>query len=246
MTHDLHHLAGAYALDALDADERILFESWLQTTDEATGQEVCELVATAAVLAEDAAEQPPAGLRDSVLAMCNETRQLPPVVTSLEDARARRRESRRPSWIAGVAAGAAAVLLTAGASLTLFERIDTLEANVAVANGSLDVVSAPDAQFISADQADGSSARVVYSESRGEGVFLASGLAELGDDQVYALWLIRGEAAQLTSIFSSADGQTAQAISGSLNGVTAVGVTIEPKGAVITQPSTAPVVVVGL
>ena len=50
MTSELHHLAGAYALDALEESERAAFEQHLASCDWCT-VEVADFRATAAVLA---------------------------------------------------------------------------------------------------------------------------------------------------------------------------------------------------
>ena len=77
MTADIHTLAGAYALHALDDDERVLFEAHLAECP-ACDQEVRELEATAARLGGLLRELPPPDLKDRVLAQIDATRQLPP------------------------------------------------------------------------------------------------------------------------------------------------------------------------
>ena len=66
MSGDLHLLAGAYVLDALDADERLRFEAHLGGCAACT-TEAAELRAIAGRLAPLTAEPPPPGLRQSVL-----------------------------------------------------------------------------------------------------------------------------------------------------------------------------------
>ena len=82
MNADIHVLTGAYACDALDLSELGAFEEHLASCD-ACAQEVAELRATAAALALAEAVEPPAGLRERVMAEVAITRQLAPVVSPL-------------------------------------------------------------------------------------------------------------------------------------------------------------------
>jgi anti-sigma-K factor RskA len=74
---DIHALSGAYAVDALDDDERVQFEQHLTRCPEcrAEVQSFCE---TAALLADTQSETPPPSLRASVLTGIGAVRPLPP------------------------------------------------------------------------------------------------------------------------------------------------------------------------
>ncbi len=78
MSPDLHHLSGAYAVDALDADERASFEQHLAECADCRA-EVAELSATAHALSSITEATPPASLRDSVLSGISRVRPLPPL-----------------------------------------------------------------------------------------------------------------------------------------------------------------------
>ena len=78
MGREMNTLAAAYVLDALPADERSAFESYLEGAPD-TAHEVVELFATSAVLGGTSALAPPPGLRSRVLAEVTQTRQLPPL-----------------------------------------------------------------------------------------------------------------------------------------------------------------------
>ncbi|MFI0407718.1 anti-sigma factor domain-containing protein [Actinomadura sp. 3N508] len=83
MREDVHALAGAYALDAIDdAEERRLFESHLAGC-ETCAAELAEFRATATRLGLAVAEAPPPRLRGQVLADIRRVRQLPPVTPAL-------------------------------------------------------------------------------------------------------------------------------------------------------------------
>ena len=77
MSPDLHHLSGAYAVDALDDAERASFEQHLAGCADCRA-EVAELSATAGSLASLTETTPPPSLRDSVLSGIAQVRPLPP------------------------------------------------------------------------------------------------------------------------------------------------------------------------
>ena len=77
MSDDLHSLSGAYALDALDDDERADFEEHLARCATCR-DEVDSFGAVTPLLAETVAVTPPPSLRDDILARAAQTRQDPP------------------------------------------------------------------------------------------------------------------------------------------------------------------------
>ena len=103
---DLHEQVGAYALDALDGDDRRAFEEHLAGCERCRG-DLAGLTETAGALglAADAAE-PPNGLRDRILAAARE--EGPSNVVAITSHR------RRRFAIAGVAAAVAAAALAIG------------------------------------------------------------------------------------------------------------------------------------
>ena len=81
---DIHALSGAYAIDALDDIERAQFERHLAKCAECRA-EVESLREASAMLAETTAVEPPADLRDRLLAEIRTVRPLPPVVPAPEE-----------------------------------------------------------------------------------------------------------------------------------------------------------------
>lgn len=77
-TPDVHLAVGAHALHALPDDERAEFREHLDECD-SCARELAEFRATLAMVAELAAERPPASLRERVLAIPATTRQFPPL-----------------------------------------------------------------------------------------------------------------------------------------------------------------------
>lgn len=113
---DIHALSGAYALDALDDDERAGFEEHLAVCPECRA-EVASFRETSALLSETEAVSPPASLRDGVLAGISQIRPLPPEIDSRLDEVAvhrRARRARRGGLPTLLVAAAAVVLLAVG------------------------------------------------------------------------------------------------------------------------------------
>src|SRR5688500_11127005 len=78
MNPDTHALAGAYAVNAVTAEERDSFEIHLDQCPDCRA-EVAELRAAAATLTSDVELSPPPALRASVLSAISQTRQLSPL-----------------------------------------------------------------------------------------------------------------------------------------------------------------------
>ena len=78
MNADLHHLSGAYAVDALDDTERAAFEEHLRGCADCRA-EVAELTAAGHSLAALTEATPPPSLRASVLSGISQVRPLPPL-----------------------------------------------------------------------------------------------------------------------------------------------------------------------
>ncbi|MET7867676.1 anti-sigma factor [Micromonospora taraxaci] len=190
MSADIHTLAGAYALDAVDDLERVAFERHLAEC-EPCRVEVTELRETAARLADETAvEATSRGLRERTLAQVARTPQLRVAATG---AGHRRQASR---WRQLTVAGAAAVLVAAGASAVTWtvsnERVSDERASSDQARQIAAVLDAPDARVFERSLQPGGAATVVVSRDRDRGVVLLRDLPEPGPGRIYELWLIRG------------------------------------------------------
>jgi anti-sigma-K factor RskA len=232
---DLHLLTGAYASGALSDAEHDAFVAHLSSCAECR-DEVSELVATATLLGIAASETPPAGFRERVMAEVGQTRQLPPVVTTIAAARRKSRLTSR--WTMAAAASVAALALGFGAwGLSLSQENSDLrhQGDLVAA-----VQTAPDAKTVTTS-ADGATAAVTMSSSHGEMVFLASGLHPLGENQTYQVWLLGpGSTVRSVGTFDS-DGKdhTTRLFRGP-GDATALAVTKEPAGG-SARPTTQPV-----
>ena len=251
---DLHALAGAYALDALDDAERDRFERHLRRC-QACQREVRGFAATAAALGRAAAAEPPAGLKERVLAAATVTRQLPPVTAT---PRWRRAAAGRRGAAAGttrtfgmipkIATGVAAVSLAAAVVLAVITigTNNSLNAERARGRAIAAVLAAPDAQIVSGPTSAGGTATVVASHRMGQIVFTSSGLPVLASSQVYELWFLgRGTARPAGLVPEAVGGSTAPVLASGLVIGDSVGVTVEPAGGTAT-PTTTPIVVLAV
>jgi anti-sigma-K factor RskA len=235
---DIHHLTGAYVADALPPQEELLFERHLEECS-LCAAEVRELRETTARLALAAAQQPPPGLRQQVLAEIGSVRQQPPPVLSLPGQR-----RARATWLVRVAAVIVALAIIAALGTVIFRQQDRIDRLQASNTEITEVISAPDAQMAVA-KTGGASGLVVYSRERNAAVFSSSGLADLPSDRVYQLWAIGPSGATSAGLLDYSNGRTEAAVAQSLAGAESLGVTAEPAGG-SAAPTSDPVLVVPL
>ncbi|WP_344976857.1 anti-sigma factor [Salinactinospora qingdaonensis] len=234
LRQDLHTLAGAYALNALRDEELRRFEQHLLHCD-ACVQEVRGMTETTALLGSAAARTPPPEMRAAVLDEVARTRQLAPappqpfVVT------------RSRWWQRGlvvVLAACLAALIALGAVVVDQRReiseLRSEEQQIAA------VMSAPDAEYVSAEPSEGVSVTAVASESMGSLVFTGQGLSQL-DDQDYQVWLAApdGSVRSAGLLTVGADGAVEPLLAEQLADAQTLAVTIEPAGG-SPQPTSDP------
>jgi anti-sigma-K factor RskA len=179
MTPDIHTLAGAYALDAIEPDERAAFEAHLVRCDSCR-QEVDTFRQATAALGESLATPPPPQLRARVLALAERTPQLPPAVREAAPGRRPRRTTR---WLA--AAAAVVALATGGVAVQQALQDDEPPAEPTAA----EVFDSSDARTTTIDVVGGE-ARIGVSDELGLMAVDAEGLPPLRRDRVYQLWVI--------------------------------------------------------
>jgi len=229
MNHDIHALSGAYAVDALDEAERAEFERHLIECPTCR-EEVDDLRETVVALAGATAVEPPAALRDRLLADIRTVRPLPPVVEpGIRPVRATRR------WLALVAA--AAVIGLGAVTWHPWTSSETPQLT-AVAQ----VEKAPDAQHFST-RMDGATLTVYRSVSLDRAVLVAHDVGAAPDGKVYQLWLQNPAGAMVPAGFLPAGPSASVALSGEAASATAAGVTVEPAGG-SPRPTSDPVALV--
>lgn len=263
---DAASLSGAYALNALDADEVARFEAHLAQSEE-TRNESTELADTAVLLglATDPIAPSPA-LKRNLMAQLATTPQLPREVTRPPEYRTadasrgrraasgRRGAASRPGgaqsraqarWfarpmvaIAGIAA--AAVLIVGGGVLT--NTLGQSMTQQAAADQLAAINSAPDSQRLAADISGGGTATLVWSDSLKSSAMIVDGLATLPNDKTYQLWYIDDSGARSAGTFGvQGAGSTWRVLTGDLRKGDTIGLTVEPSGG-STAPTTAPIV----
>jgi len=247
MSPDLHHLSGAYAVDALDDDERTSFEQHLAVCA-ACRAEVAELSAAAGSLASLTEATPPPSLRASVLSDIAQVRPLPPLT---EDAGVPNagapdaggtvlpiRHRRRTAWFA--AAAAAAVIAIGGLAWSPWSDDAGSQSPMA------QVTAADDAMTVSTTK-DGATAEVAYSKQLGKAAISVTGMEPAPDGMTYQLWYVgpAGTATPAGLLGVDAEGSGQALLTGQATPTDKVAMTMEPAGG-SAQPTTDPVVVLAL
>ena len=242
MTEDLHSLAAAYVLDALDDDERRRFEAHLAECAECA-VDVVDLRDAAEMLA--AAEPviaPPAGLKSDVLARIAATPQVPveqapdgvskgsvdTTPTPPPKVAAPDRRTGPPAWITLAAAAVVVVVLGVGAVIAFGGDDDPPPDPTELAVDQ--VREAPDAVTVEM-QGDGpGTVTVTYSEAEQRAVLVAEGLDEPGPDLTYQLWTISGDEPTPSVVFTPEGGELSEQVTMASSPPDAWAITVEPTG----------------
>jgi anti-sigma-K factor RskA len=216
---ELHLLSGAYALNALEGEEKERFEAYLLTSEEARA-EVASLTDTA-VLIGQASESvaPPADLKARLMAQIAVTPQLAPlpvrpnltavpaqpesIPSSTTDASAeaiRTASLGVPSAASRKAASRwytrpASILVAAAAAVALFVGGNVLglsSANEAQQQASAlsAIVASADAQQVKADVSGGGKATFIWSADLERSAVVIDKLPALASGKTYELWYI--------------------------------------------------------
>jgi len=223
---DIHTLAGAYALHAIDDLERARFERHLAECPSCAA-EVAELNDAMAAFSDATIETPPARMRAAVLARSTATPQTQRSVS--------RRTSRLPAvrW-RRLAAAAAAVVVLCGAGAAGYEIANhsALGGNTRVSAENKQiaaVLAAPDARLHGATATGGGQVTVVSSHSLNEAVTVLRKLPSPGADHAYQLWVIRDGAPRSAGVLATGSTGATELVSG-IRGAQLIGVTREPAG----------------
>lgn len=228
MSTDLHTLSGAYAVDALSAEEAQAFATHLEEC-QACRDEVRELQEAAALMGASEALAAPPALKARVLAAADQLPQLPPKVTPLGAAPSRR-------WTARVLSAAAAVVLVVAAGFAVSQgRQDQSSITASTAT----VFAAQDAHTKTVDT-DHGSLTVATSPSLGRMAVQTDGLQKLPTSRAYQMWTIHAGTATSAGLLE--DLEAGKVMSMPSAGTT-VAITVEPAGG-STEPTSKPIVTV--
>lgn len=233
----IHALSGAYAVDAVDDLERAAFERHLVDCPECRA-EVASLREAGALLAEAVAVEPPAALRDRVLAEVATVRPLPPVTAPAQPAPRRRR-------LPGVLAAAAAAIVVGAVVWQLpwpgeLGHSPTRPGTSQTPSATQRVLDAADAESTTLSFPGGATATVTHSDSLGEAVIETSDMPAPPAGKVYQLWLDQpGEGMVSAGVMPVAEDQTLLLV-GDAASATGAGITVEPEGG-SHEPTSAPI-----
>lgn len=247
---NLHLLTGAYALNALDADEHAAFETHLGGCGTCE-EEVAGFSAALARLGAAQAVPPPPRMRARILARLEYEQQLAPVPRRtgvVATAAAPRTVRRRARWQRFALAASLAAATTLGVfAVRQHEQVEQAQATAEQLRSQQaafgELLTAPDARVTTATAAGSGTGTVVWSASRNQAGFLAAGLPDPGPGRVYELWL--DHAGTLDPAGLLPDGDGALLLTAPLDGARAVGVTLEPAGG-SAQPTSEPVMALKL
>lgn len=212
---DMHSLAGEYAVGSLTPEEIEQYEAHLATCPSCR-EEVADMRDIAAQLSEAVATDPPATLRESVLAQIAQTPQHPaataetpgyggtaatggaalgsataPSVTTSQGSTSSNVIPMQRRGMAGRATGLmAAAALVAAVAMGGWALSNRNEARDATARAEqlTALLAAGDVRTVSSEFATGGEGTVVLSASRGEALLVTAELPELSGDEVYQAW----------------------------------------------------------
>jgi Anti-sigma-K factor rskA len=263
---DLHTLAGAYALDALDPGAELTrFTRHLQRC-QSCASEVRGFREVATAMAFAATTEAPAEMRDRVMTVVAHTRQLPPEIRT--HARPRQARTRGPwvPWLSGaIATAAIAVAVFFGfaqahtqhqlnqaraqnQTLTVLQAHIQAELDAARAHDQAlaAILSAPNAQFLSERTTAGGVAGVVLDAATRKLIVATAGLPGLPAGKVYQLWLIGPVKITSAGLLPPAKaGATAPVVATGIVKGDKLGLTVEPAPG-SKQPTTTPILALPL
>ncbi|GGP32212.1 hypothetical protein GCM10018980_69040 [Streptomyces capoamus] len=245
-TTDLHGLTGAYALHALNDEERAAFERHLTTCD-GCELEVAEFTATAGRLALASTVRTRPVMREQVLQRITTVRQASPRTVPLQRMpRGARRGRGLAQWALAASVAAAAAL--GGTAVWQYERAQDAQNQASQAQRHVEdlagVLAAPDAKSRSVKVAGGAGTLVV-SASRDRAVFVASKMPAPPRGKVYQLWFADGGKMRAAGLMDPDRSSQAVVMQGAVDGASGVGITVEPAGG-SKQPTSTPVALLGV
>ncbi|MFJ3987758.1 anti-sigma factor domain-containing protein [Streptomyces sp. NPDC090032] len=229
---DPHTFAGAYALDALDADERAAFEAHLDACPDCR-LEVAEFAATAGRLALAVGVTPPPALKDSVLRQISNVRQEPP--RTGRDPQVERSSGRSLLWMRRWMLAACFVAAALGGVATWqHQEAQDAQQQADQAQASAEqvaaVLGASDAKTHATSLPDGARGVVVVSKRQNRAVFTASGLSTPPEGKVYELWFDDHGTMRPAGLLGPDRSNQITLMDGTVDQASGVGITVEPAG----------------
>lgn len=232
MSTELHTLSGAYALNALSAEEAEQFRRHLEAC-QACRQEVSELQQAAATMGASEAVAPPSYLRAKVLSAADRTPQLPP---HTGNAGVIHVAPHRWGTRLLLAAAAVVVILAGAIGISQIGDNGPSEQQSLLAEGVVKVFQADDAHSATMETANGGKISVAASSKLGEMAVDTEDLPALDKKHVYQIWAIHGGAFSSVGVVEREKGAAMELPEPD----TEVAITVEPAGG-SKQPTTDPI-----
>lgn len=225
---DLLELIPAYALDALDDDERGAVEALLRKDKEAQAL-LRDYEDITSVLAFTVPERPvPAHLKSDLKARLTE-RQATAVTHPSTQSQAQERvlPFRTRAW---VTAAAILVIVIGIGYLLLRQPMTPIHPNEILYN---EIIAGDDfvGYTVTPDYAENVEGQLVISEDNSQAILRIASLPDLEDEQSYQLWLVTEEGTQNAGIFRWATGRGPYfvQVDPSIENLVALGMTLEPE-----------------
>lgn len=257
MTDDVaRSLLAAYALDAVDDDERRAVEDLVARDPEAAA-ELDELRAVTAAIAATDEVAPPTAVRASVLEQVARTQQVAPTqqVARTQQVAPTQQETGgvvdppgagvvvplRPRRVAawGLAAAAAVVVGIAVPGVVAWQQHERAVQAEARADLLTELLAEPGATVLAGALTGGGEAVAVLTEARG--AVVVEGLPELDGDRVYQVWAMRDGVPVPAGFLDARSGRASEVLADYRPG-DGVALSVEPEGG-SAQPTTTPLVV---
>lgn len=239
----MHALVGAYAVDAVPAEDRAQFERHLRGCEQCR-EDLRGLREAAARLALAAAVPPSPALREQLVQVAGLVRQVPPAV----DKRVTWRLHTVPPWLARAALATIVALIAVATGLGL--HMNALQHRMTAMQRRDDAIAqilgARDAITLTASVSTGGTATMVMSHHDRALVFTANGLTRLPASRAYELWLMTPAGDIAVGMLPPArDDMAGPMVVAQLAVGDQLGLTVEP-AAGSRHPTSAPIVLVAL
>ncbi len=229
METGIHELTAAYALDALDADDRASYEAHLSGCDRCREELAAFWETTEALALATAGPQPPPELRDRILDAARAEGQN---VVPLEP-----RNRRLAPALGVVAAIAAAAAIGVGLyAANVSNDLDAAQSALAATQKAQAVLADPASRTIELAAGDG---RLVVGE-QGDAVLVLDTVDPAPAGKTYEAWIIEGETPRPAGLFPGAGGQNVVLLDGTVAPGAVVAVTVEDEAGV-DAPTTQPI-----
>lgn len=231
MSTDIHALSGAYAVDALDPNERADFEQHLAGCDSCRA-EVAGLREAATHIAETTMAAPPAALRAQVLAGIEHIRPLPPQI-----------RAGRTHWSLRQRLAPLLVAAVVALGLIMWQPWQGGNDNGRQLSAVSQIQQASDAHVVTQSLTNGASVTWYHSTDLGRTALVVHKMPKLSTDKVYELWLQNPAGQMVPAGFLTPKSGNTVVLDDSVDAPKGAGITVEPAGG-SPAPTTTPITTV--